>query len=364
MGEVLRPADGGAQDELGSAECGDGCVGAQDELDVAEHEEVVTAVEYSYSIKADNLDLAEVVPYIEALAGHGIDLFLCVRPWHLGTPELAACLETAASGGVEVRLWPLLDWNDGSWCCEDTLDLCLEHIGAAMDSIEGLVHSVDTVVVNMELAHPKIDEFKAMVASGDLAAAEEYIMANRNPEVFIQSQAKVQAIVDAIHQHGYLAMVNTYPFIMDDFADGDTDVQDVANVPVAGISWDMYSFTAYTTSYTADIGFQFGPYYPYSYGQLAKELFGESVEIAVGLLPHDDSTGYASPADMQADVAAVKSAGVASISAFDLEGMTNGGNMDEWAEAFLAPPEVPAPDQGTALMHLFVKDIDAKLNLP
>lgn len=303
-------------------------------------------VEYEYSIKVDDMPMAEVLPVLPDFARRGFALYLNVRPEHVGSADLAAVIEEAENLGLRVKLWPLLDGSDGSWCCEDNLELFWENVFATLDFVETVSSVVDTVVINVELGHPKIDLIRQYLEQGDYVALIGILWQNRDLDMFAESMATMRQKVDELHERGYMVQATTYPFVLDDMKDGDPDFQDIANAPVHGIDWDYLSFTPYTTAYASDFGLPFGPYFVYSYAGLAKDMFGDEAHIAVGIV---EPQGYTSPEELGADVAAAKAAGVKNIDIYHLVGMLE--DFDAWADAVLAEPLEPPMEAATILMH-------------
>jgi len=320
------------------------------------------AVEYEYSIKVDDMPMADVLQYVDALAERGFTLYLNTRPYDIGSDDLAAVIERADELGLKVKLWPLLNGTDGSWCNEDNLDLFINNVIATVNYVETIADVVDTVVINVELGHPKIDLIRQYFADGNYAGIVEILLGNRNPDMFEQSVAKLQELIDELHGRGYLVQATTYPFILDDFEDGDSDLQDIANAPISGITWDIFAFTPYSTSYSDDLGVTIGPYFPYSYAKSAHEMFGDAAEIAVGIVDVSTEPGYESPEQLAADVAAAKAAGIKRIDVYHLLGMVENDNFDEWADALLVEPKEPEKETTTDIMRLFIDFADTILN--
>jgi len=190
----------------------------------------------------------------------------------------------------------------------------------------------------------------------------ELVKGNIDRDGFIQSAAKVQEEVSKLQARGYLAQITTYPYLLDDLIDEDNDIQDAANVVLQGVEWDRYAFTPYTGAYSVDFNKNFGPYFVYSYGLMAREYFGNKIDLALGMVSPGSDSSYESPAGLAADVAAAKAAGVTRIDVFALKGMLKDDQFDEWAAALLAEPQIPKNDDITDLFHEDFALIDQLLN--
>jgi hypothetical protein len=202
-------------------------------------------------------------------------------------------------------------------------------------------------VINSELGPPKIDLIRQYFAEGKWGDLIDLLTANTDPVRFAQSVAKVSDMVDQIHARGFQAQITTYPYLLDDLVDGDRDIQDAANVVLDGVAWDRLAFTPYTAAYSQDFGMPFGPEFVHSYARSARERYGDKVDIALGLIAPGSPGGFKSVADLAADVAAAKAAGVRRIDVFDLQGMLADDRFDEWADALLTEPLVPTEDPNT-----------------
>lgn len=319
-------------------------------------------IEFEYSIKTNNMAFADVQSNLHYLAERNMTLYLCVAPYEVG-PDLTNLLTAAREQGVTVRLWPLLNGEDGAWGNEDNLDTFIANVWTTLDYANTVENSIDTIVLNLELGHPKIDLFRQYFAEGDWAAALQLVLGNRDRDMFAQSLLKLQALLDDLHEQGYAVQATSYPFLLDDFTDGDPDLQDVCNVPLQDLPFDIWSFTPYTTAYTIDLGTPIGPYFVYSYGRQGCERFGAATEVSVGIVPMEGEQGYTSFAQFTADIAAAKAAGVRHIAAFHLPGFLAQDDPAAWLDAMMdTPPAEPPVEATVELIHLGVGLADGILD--
>jgi len=317
---------------------------------------------YVYSIKVDNMPMADVISALSIFAEKNLTMILNVRPPNLIGYDLAEVLAQAKKLGVPVKIWPLLNPADGSWGCEDDADLFIANVLATMDYIAGADQNVKTIVLNMELGHPKIDLFEQYFAEGDWAAIVELLLGDRDLELFAQNMAKFQGLVDQLHQMGYFVQIGTYPFFLDDFPDGDPDIQDICDVPIGDLTADLFSFAPYRTEFSDSFGFPLGAYLVYTYAKSARERYGSASEIAVGIVPTQTEVGYDSPDQLAADIAAAKAAGVHRITVYHLPGILAQNDPDLWFGAFDTPPAQPEQEFIIDLMRSVVGLADFILN--
>lgn len=334
-------------------------VEAEAELEAEEEE---APEDYEYAIKTINYAMDKILTVLPAFAERGLILYLNVQPTHIGDEDFAEVLKQAKALNVRVKLWPLLKPDDGAWCNEDNIHPFWANVFAVLDYLETIEHNVEIVVINSELGPPKIDLIRQYYAEGKLAELIELVKGNIDKEMFSQSTLSIQQGVAELKLRGYKAQVTTYPYLLDDLEDGDPDIQDAANVVLEGVDWDRAAFTPYTGAYSVDFDKNFGPYFVYSYAMMARKHFGRKADIAIGMVSPGNPSSYDSPAELAADVAAAKAAGVRRIDVFDLKGMLVDDRFGEWADALLAEPQIPPDDGITDLFHEDFKLIDMMLD--
>jgi len=150
--------------------------------------------------------------------------------------------------------------------------------------------------------------------------------------------------------------------MIDDFKDGDPDIQDLANVPISGIDWDAYTFTPYRTAYSGDFSVTFTPYIVYEYANAAKDLFKEKARIALGIIGDSEhGTGFTSPEDLDKDVAAAKAANISEVDLFHLGGMEKNGGVAIWLNAGVEA-KIPDIDLKVIAARAFVRSLDKILS--
>ena len=320
---------------------------------------------FVYGIKVDNMPLADVIPALDLFAEKGVIMSLNIRPPNLEGDDLANLLAAAKAAGVPVKAWPLLNSSDGSWGCEDDADLFIANVLATMELVAGVDNNVQTVVLNMELGHPKMDLLKQYFDQGDWASIISLLMGNRDLALFAVNTEKFRGLVDDLHGMGYDVQAGTYPFFLDDFLDGDPDIQDISDVPLSGLDWDYFSAAPYTTEYSHDLGMVLGPYFVYSYAKSVREQFGPAGEIAMGIVPTATEDGYASIDDFKADIAAAKAGGVRRMDVYHLPGILAQDDPEAWFDAFQTPPAQPPTEPLVDVVRAGIRLVDAILdNVP
>jgi len=314
-------------------------------------------------VKSSNVPFQEVQSYLPLLQEKEANLYLEVRAPHIGSQDLRNLLEEAKERGIRTILWPLLSTDQGPWANDGNASLFTALVEQMMDWLDQQGLHPEWIVVNMENSAAQMEIIKEYFYNGEFQALVELLLGNIDREGFEEAVEEYRLLVHQIHGRGYKVMVTTYPFMMDDFHDGDADFQDMANVPLSGIDWDALTFTTYRTAYSGDLGVEFSPYMVYEYGRAAKKLFGERARLAVGMIGRTDhGEGYASPDDLALDISAAKAAGIPEIDLFHLGGMIEEGGPAVWLDTGDAPSRAPPPDFKVWFARFLVTAIDGLLN--
>lgn len=301
--------------------------------------------QFTFGIKSNGLPFAEVESYLPLLEARGINLYLEVREYQIGAEDLRSLLTAARDRGIRVTLWPLLSTEQGPWANELNVTIYAELVRKMMDWLDQINVHPEWFTVNMEDSLAQMDIIGGYFYAKDYQNLAKFLIGNINPVSFAAAVATYQNLITEMHRRGYKVMITTYPFMMDDFQDGDADLQDIANVPIQGIDWDALTFTTYRTAYSEDFGMTFNPSFVYDYGVAAKKLFGDKARLSIGIIGESEhGPGYTSPADLALDVAAAKASGIHEIDMFHLEGMIEKGGPEVWLDALNTPAKKPLPD--------------------
>ena len=314
-------------------------------------------------VKSTSVPFSEIRSHLPLLEARGATLYIEVRERHIGSADLIDLLTEARARGIRVMLWPLLATEEGPWANELNAEPFADLARRFVDWLQGEGLPTEWLVVNMENSAAQMDLIKAYFFGGEYEALLELLLGNLDAEGFARAVEVYRDLVEAMHGRGVQVAVTTYPFMVDDFQDGDTDLQDLANVPLAGIDWDALTFTAYRTAYSGDLGVEFGPAIVYDYGRAAKSLFGDRARLAVGMIgTTSHGEGYTGPEDLALDIAAARAAGIEEVDLFHLAGMLEEGGPAPWLEACAAPPVRPPADPKVTLARLVVQMADLVLD--
>jgi len=318
-------------------------------------------ISFEYGIKT--YSYTSVLPYLPNFAARGLHLYLGAGIGSIGTPELLAVLTQAEELGIDITLCPYP--SSGSFANEETIDIYEADVHTLLDWTETVTGAVTTISVNMELGPPWDKQFQEAWANRDFALLFELAALTLDRERYLTSVERYQTLVHDLQSRGYLVQITTFPFLLDDIPDEDTDIQDLCNSPMTDIDWDLIAPCAYSTEYAHYVGtFAASPYFVYTYAKTARELYGNAAVVDVGLVRTSGTNGYETPDQLAADIAAAKAAGVRRIEIFSFNGMLEYPDytFDDWADCTLVEPLVPETDPLIDLARLGAGAIDFILN--
>jgi len=314
------------------------------------------------SVKSCNFSFDEVQKQLPDLKFHKANLYIQIKDGDIGNDYLSTVLKKAKALEIPTIIWPLLETDQGPWANEFNYEIFGELVNKITDYLKEEEINPKYIVINMENSSAQMDTITNYLKNKDYKAIMELLMTNLDRASFDRGVAGYKKIVDDLHAKGYQVMITTYPFMIDDFKDGDPDIQDLANVPISGIDWDALTFTPYRTAYSGDFGMTFTPYIVYDYGKAAKEIFKEKARIALGIVGESGhGPGFKSPEDLKKDIAAAKAAGIEQIDLFHLKGMVESGDIGPWINADVEA-EIPVIDLKVVAARAFVQTLDKVLN--
>jgi len=314
------------------------------------------------SVKSCNYPFEEVQKQLPKLKIKNANLYIQIKDEDVGNENLTTVLKNAKALEISTIIWPLLETDQGPWANEFNYEIFGELVNKITDYLKEIEISPKYIVINMENSINQMDTIINYLKNKDYKAIIELLMTNLDRESFNKGVAGYKKIVDDLHAKGYQVMITTYPFMIDDFKDGDPDIQDLANVPISGIDWDALTFTPYRTAYNGDFGMTFTPYIVYDYGKAAKNIFKEKARVALGIIGESShGPGFTSSEDLSKDIAAAKAAGIEQIDLFHLKGMVESGDLDAWINADVKA-EIPIIDLKVVAARAFVQTLDKVLD--
>ena len=202
----------------------------------------------SLAVWSEFLPVAEVRDHLPTLARYEADLYLAVRADDLDD-ELAAFLTDARAAGVAVRPWLQLP-DAGVWVNEDNAEAFAAFALAFLEwaATHGVL--VEWLIFDLEPSFSYAEQLRTTSAEGGIGAALDLLTTHRDAERFEAARQALQELVDRLHTSGVRAMGVTLPWTIDDLADGDPDLQDLFDTPLAGIDWDQVSVMVYRPAFS------------------------------------------------------------------------------------------------------------------
>jgi hypothetical protein len=324
--------------------------------------------EFPAPYEAERTAYAEFVDYgllegdLSSLRDHLTGLDLAIGPDDIGTGSLESLLISARREGVPVRAWLLVDDADGYWPGEDNLDAFREQVDAFSSWNRDAQLGVETIVVDMEPPLEQSTMLAEAVEAGRLQDVVPVLLANRDPAAHEAARAAWSEAVDEWHDRGLQVALVTLPYLLDDFGDDDTQLQDMFECPIQGIAWDELAFMVYQNLWTAQDGGRLGPPLVHSYALTARERFGDDAAIALGTIgstgKNTSSVGYAEPEALGADAAAVHAAGIDDLRLFSVDGMRDEAGLPRWLGQLPVEPLAPAPSEEVDDARALVRVLD------
>jgi len=290
------------------------------------------------AVWSEFLPLTEVRGHLDTLARFGADLYLAVRPDDLND-ELRGFVSDARAAGVNVRYWLQLPDN-GIWVNETNAGAFVEFTSRLFAWAEGNGAPVEWVIFDMEPSIEYVQALRQAAQAGGVPALLELLNRHRQPDEFAAARQLLQQAVDEVHLHGARAMSAVLPWMIDDLEDGDADLQDMFDTPVAGITWDQVSVMLYRPIVAELAGLPITPAYVTQYAQALKSWYPAGAQVALGPVASagvGTPPGYTDPLHLAMDVSAARSAGVDDISVFSLDGMVMAGGPEAWLSTAAGP---------------------------
>ncbi|UCG32475.1 MAG: hypothetical protein JSU68_12510 [Phycisphaerales bacterium] len=296
-----------------------------------------------------------------ALDRFGADLYLAVGPEELNE-SLRVFLTDARVAGIEVRPWLQLR-DEGIWTNEQNAAAFADYAREFLLWAEENGVPVEWIIIDLEPSLAYAQELRRTAEAEGIFAAVDLLGEHRDAEGFAAAREVLRDMVDEVHRRGFQAMAVTLPWTIDDLGDGDPDVQDMFDTPLAEVSWDRVGVMVYRPFFSDVFGVPLSPGYVARYSESMRFWYPDAAHVAVGNISTAGvmvPPGYTEPLDLALDVSAARSAGIDSISVFSLDGMVLEGGPEAWLAAATGPTlRYGYPDCLTPLVRGAVQVLDA-----
>lgn len=249
---------------------------------------------------------------------------------------LLALIRRAADAGVALALWPLLD-DDGAgpWACERNVGAFGDFVGELLDWTAAENAPVPWIAVDLQLPRQQAERYVNASGLGWVFQIIRLMRSNLSRKRFMAASAEFQRLQTRIADYGARTMARSLDHVATDLATGGIVWQDFLETPVTTVTWDRVALTYYGSLVSG------GGLTPadaqgllYQVCQAAQAHYGDRAGVSLGLCGAspggDEPPGYATPADLQPDVAAALAAGVQDIALADLAGIVRSLEPGAW----------------------------------
>lgn len=298
---------------------------------------------------------AEYTPYskliepevVKLFSRYGISICLCVRDDQLGD-ELDKLYDVYEAEGVAILLWPLLPMKDGLYLNKHTVEIYLDYLDVLFKWAQDNKHKIEAIVIDIEPSYipPKPGE-----EPPGLWKNVKRIIKDLDKKSFNASIPKFKNIVEKLHKNDCLAVVATFPFVIDDKKKGRHGFEDLFGGPVTTVEWDYIAIMMYT-SWFVEIGKSLGiswdsaHYLAHDYALDVLKLWGDRGAVAVGVTnpgQGHEKVLYRSADEIAPALSAVRAAGIKNIGIYDLKGILESDDPEAWFKCLNeAEPKIPA----------------------
>lgn len=306
----------------------------------------------------------QVEGHLPMLKAHNAALCVAVRAEESDSPALASLIQASAKAGVPLIAWMLLPEDEGYWFGEPNRDAARTQVEKFADWVEAGALPLEWIMLDMELMLQQT----RLLETGDLfGTIIPMLNGNMDRAEYNRARDDYAALVSDMHGRGFKVSAAAYPFILDDLADGDPDIQDAFNTPIEGVGFDELYFMSYRSSFKSLLDVLPTPDVTYQYARAATEGFGPRALLGMGTIAgigQVEDPGFTDPGEIAADVAAAKAAGHSRFFVYSLDGMVVTGEPDAWLGTVNAEAERPEPSSLTDQVRDAFRLLDDTLLVP
>ena len=294
--------------------------------------------------------LSEVREALPMLAEQGLAINLGWPVSEMWSLERWDLVREAEHHGVEVRPWLLLGDEQGYWPNSENAELFAAVADYLLTAWDAMGLEPTQLVVDMEMPLARSLEYSELVADFNVVGAIALLKEGVDREQYANATEIYAALVDDAHERGWEVLVATVPQVLDDYIDGDDGLRQEFQVPLAGIDWDVVSVIAYRSLAEDYLGTLPSPFFVYTYGVHARQVFGPRAGLSVGMTDPGDITAgapsYPSGDQLREDAEAAHAAGIdgANVAVYNLRGMVRREPTEQWLQAPAELEKPPKPD--------------------
>jgi hypothetical protein len=303
------------------------------------------------SVWCEFLPYPDLIALLPELAVRGLWLNLAVQAERRDDPALFELLRAARSHGVTLRAWLLLDKADGYWPNAWNAAIVADAARRLLDAADRHGAPLEWLIFDFEPPPDLALRLAGFASEGRWWSLLGALRSARRENRVLRPEIVYQAIFDELRRAGVRRQIVTMPMSLDEpFG---PRLSGALGIDCLTLLADEFSVMAYRPEFarmagplTADI--------VGSYARTTVKLYGDTAGIAIGEIGSPGYPvpvpGYSDPADFQADLAACRAAGIASVSVFSLDGILEQGGLERWFDA--PPVEAPGRDWRAARLRL------------
>ena len=298
-----------------------------------------------------------------------LNVNIAIQEGHHDRSFLQDACDAADSYDVSLRLWPILQEEDGYWPNQGNsaefrlwVDQLLEWSKKDCRRLEG-------IAVDMEMPYDRMQTWIGLqnAEEPDIVAMATFFVDGIDEEAFERARTDFSELADELHELDLSCYLTGLPMLVDDALDGDEDIALALWTPIEEVDWDAMSFQVYRSmfqSFYGDDDTVFTPGLITSYADDIVTLYGERGALDLGTTVEGviSADGFEDPDDLQADISAALAASVSvdRITLYSLEGVDERGDAAFWVQI---PDAVEAPeDDATAEVRGLITAMDALMN--
>ena len=249
---------------------------------------------------------------------------------------LLALIHQSAEAGVPLALWPTLDEEAGPWANERNVEEFSDFVDELLDWTESEHAKVPWIAVDLQMPREQAERYTQASGLGWFLQLFRLMRSNLSRKRFMAASGEFQSLQTCIADYGAHTVARVMDPVVADLATDGIAWQDFLETPVTTVMWEYVALTYYGSVVSG------GSIAPadarsllYQACQAVQARYGDHAIVSLGLCGAATRSGesfYATPADLQPDVAAALAAGVQNIALADLAGILQSPEPGAWFE--------------------------------
>ncbi len=296
-----------------------------------------------YLVTSEFLDYATLIDpkVVGLLKKHQFGICLCVHQGELNE-ELHQVCDIYERAGIPLIFWPLLSKSEGLYLNKYSVKAYYNYLDELFQWLEERNHRLYGLLVDCE---PDYEVPRPNSISPVLDGIWDNLK-DLDEEAFNKAIIGFKQIIHKIRLHKCKAIGAALPFVCDDITEKSEAWQDYWGGPVACVEWDVIVFMLFG-SWFVQMGMNWptAHYLIYDYTRRILKKWRYNTVVALGVTTPGtgaETCMYKSADELAAAVSVVKAAGIKKIGVYDLKGILESNNPEEWLIKIKnAPPLKP-----------------------